>query len=329
MSPNKIFNQLLGLTSESRNPASQAIDIADTKAILRIINQEDQKVACAVQKELPSIALAVEMVVDAFKNRGRLIYVGAGTSGRLGILDAAECPPTYGTNPSMVQGIIAGGKKAVFRSQEGAEDKESNGTKAIAGKKVKPNDVVCGIAASMRTPFVIGAIREANRRGARTILVTTNPPSILKQPTYKSLRASLDVAICVEVGPEVIMGSTRMKAGTAQKMVLNMITTASMTRLGKVYQNMMVDLKITNRKLGERAKRVVMIATGVDYETASKALRAAGNHVKTAIVMILGNTDAREAKKRLKQAGGFVHYAIKNLILGEKKVIIILKGTSK
>lgn len=280
--------------------------------ILKVINKEDEKVPRVVWKEIPHIAKAVEMIVGVLKNDGRLIYVGAGTSGRLGILDAAECPPTFGTEPSIITGLIAGGKKAVFRSQEGAEDMAVFARRDIRRIRVNKKDVVCGIAASARTPYVVTAIHEAKRRGAKTIYITTNPRSVLKQKQFAYVRKSIDVAICPDVGPEVIMGSTRMKSGTAQKLVLNMLTTASMIRLGKVYKNMMVDLKMNSRKLEERAKRVLMIATGANYDVAEKTLAKANGHVKTALVMIKAKVSAREARRRLSRSNGIVHYAIEN-----------------
>lgn len=277
------------------------IDTASVRGILEVINIEDHHVPIAVREEIPYIAQAVEIVVDAFQQGGRLFYVGAGTSGRLGILDASECPPTYGTPPEMVQGLIAGGPQAVFRSQEGAEDIEENGAQALRETGVTPPDVVCGIAASRRTPYVVGAIKYARQLGCKTLYVTCNPRS--------HFDLDVDVAICPVVGPEVIMGSTRMKSGTAQKLVLNMITTASMIRLGKVYENMMVDLQMTSRKLVERSKRTVMMVSGLDYEAASRVLDEAGGHVKTALVMILTGVSAAAAQQRLKQAGGFVRSA--------------------
>src|SRR5258706_8534803 len=244
----------------------------DIPGILRTIAREDAMVPAAVRREIPHIGKAVAMVVRSLRAGGRLIYIGAGTRGRLGILDAAECPPTFGTSPSMVQGLIAGGKSAIFSAIEGSEDLQTEGMADIRRKRVSEKDVVCGIAASMRTPYVIGALGEAKRRGASTILVTTNPRSKLAGRDFAGLRKSVDVAICPVVGPEVIMGSTRMKAGTAQKLVLNMITTGSMVRLGKIYGNMMIDLSMKNRKLEEPAKRIVMIATGLDYPAASAML---------------------------------------------------------
>ncbi len=302
MPDRKLFEEIQGLATEQRNPRSENIDSATTAEILEIINAEDHLVPEAVRKEIPYITEAVDIVVDAFRSGGSLIYVGAGTSGRLGILDASECPPTYGTPPELVRGIIAGGREAVFRSQEGAEDVEADGKRDLEADGVTPNDVVCGIAASRRTPYVVGAVEYARSLGCRTLFVTCNPRS--------EFNLDVDVAICPVVGPEVIMGSTRMKAGTAQKLVLNMITTASMVRLGKVYHNMMIDLQMTSKKLVERSKRVVMMVTGVDYDEAAAVLETAGGHVKTALVMILGNVSLDEARARLASSSGFVRAAI-------------------
>jgi N-acetylmuramic acid 6-phosphate etherase len=310
MPPKPLFEQLGNLTTELRNPASNRIDALSTKAILEIINNEDSKVAAAVAAEISHIAHAVDLVVEALKQGGRLIYVGAGTSGRLGVLDAVECPPTFGTDEKMIQGIIAGGERAMFRAQEGAEDKEENGARNIDDKNVTQADVICGIAASLRTPYVVGAVKRAKQCGARTIYLTTNPRSTLERPEFADLVASLDVAICPEVGPEVIMGSTRMKSGTAQKLVLNMITTTAMIRMGKVYENMMIDLQMTNEKLKERAKRVIMTITGVSYEKAERFLAEADGHVKTALVMIKANVGKEEAKRKLQETDGFVRRAI-------------------
>ncbi|MBT8400821.1 MAG: N-acetylmuramic acid 6-phosphate etherase [Rhodothermia bacterium] len=302
MPDRKLFDEIQGLATEQRNPRSENIDTATTREILEIINTEDHLVPEAVQKEVPYIAQAVDLVVDAFRSGGSLIYVGAGTSGRLGILDASECPPTYGTPPELVRGIIAGGREAVFRSQEGAEDVEADGRRDLKADGVTPKDVVCGIAASRRTPYVVGAVEYARSIGCRTLFVTCNPRS--------EFNLDVDVAICPVVGPEVIMGSTRMKAGTAQKLVLNMITTASMVRLGKVYHNMMIDLQMTSKKLVERSKRVVMMVTGVDYDEAAAVLDTAGGHVKTALVMILAKVSLEEARARLASSGGLVRAAI-------------------
>lgn len=305
-----LFEQLNHLTTEQRNPASMDIDSRSITEILTIINNEDKKVPLAVEKEIPYIAKAIELVVHTFRNNGRLIYTGAGTSGRLGVLDAVECPPTYGVPHDLVQGLIAGGEKAMFRAQEGAEDKEENGANDVDRLHVSKKDVVCGIAASLRTPYVVGAVKRAKQNGAHTLYVTTNPRSKLSTPEYSELAAAIDIAICPEVGPEVIMGSTRMKSGTAQKLVLNMITTTAMIRMGKVYENMMIDLQMTNQKLRERAKRIVMTITGIDYDRATAYLEKADFHVKTALVMIRANVDKDEAKARLKKADGFVRAAI-------------------
>lgn len=306
----KLFEQLNSLATEQRNLDSMRIDILTVEEILSLINREDQKVAWAVEKEIHHIARAVDIVVRAILDSGRLIYVGAGTSGRLGVLDAVECPPTFGTDPKTIQGIIAGGEAAMFRSQEGAEDKEENGAKDVDDKNVGSKDVVCGIAASLRTPYAVGAVKRAKARGAKTIYVTTNPQSMLESPEFADLAQSIDVAICPEVGPEVVMGSTRMKSGTAQKLVLNMITTTAMIRLGKVYENMMIDLQMTSKKLEERAKRVLMTVTGIGYEEANKILLQADGHVKTAIVMVKARVSKEEAKRRLQEANGFVRLAI-------------------
>ncbi len=298
-----LFAELSKITTEQRNPHSMDIDSRSTEEILKIINEEDKTVPYAVEKELPYIAQAVELIVKALKNGGRLLYFGAGTSGRLGVVDASECPPTFGTPYGMIEGYIAGGKEAMFRAQEGAEDYEENGAKDVLSAKVNEKDVVCGIAASRRTPYVIGAIKKAKELGAITLFITTNPRENFNIK-------EVDVAICPYVGPEVIMGSTRMKSGTAQKLVLNMLTTASMIRMGKVYENMMIDLQMTNKKLIERSKKIVMTITGLDYDAASKYLKLAGGHVKTALVMIKANVSADEARERLIKADGFVRKAI-------------------
>jgi len=305
-----LFLQLGKLTTEKRNPRSREIDRMGVEPVLRIINREDGRVAEAVKREIPRIAKGVRMISAALKKGGRLVYVGAGTSGRLGVLDAAECPPTFGTDPSMVVAIMAGGRNAVFRSREGAEDRAPEAAKALRAARVTGRDVVCGIAASVRTPFVAAALAAAKKKGAGTILVTTNPRSLLRTREFSPLRKNADILISPDVGPEVVMGSTRMKSGTAQKMVLNMLTTGAMVSMGKVYENMMVDLKLNSRKLKERARRVLMISTGVSYATASKKLSAAGGHVKTAIVMIRTGVGKAGARRLLGRADGFVHRAI-------------------
>jgi N-acetylmuramic acid 6-phosphate etherase len=313
MKKKRLFKELQKLITEKRNRNTYSIDTMEIREILLCINREDQKVAAIVRKEIPHIEKAVNLVVDALSTGGRLIYVGAGTSGRLGILDAAECPPTFGTNPAMIRGIIAGGKPAVFRSREGAEDNEGEAQRTIKKLKIGENDVVCGIAASLRTPFVGAALQEAKKRGASTILITTNPRTVINRREFSRIRRSSDVAICPSVGPEVIMGSTRMKSGTAQKMILNMITTTAMIRLGKVFQNLMVDLRMNSKKLEERAKKVLMNVTGLDYNSASKSLRRADGHVKTAVVMVKAGLSRNEATRRLKRAGGFVKKAIEEV----------------
>lgn len=302
MSQPALFDEIRNLATEQQNPASTNIDRASTREILEIINTEDHLVPVAVRREIPYIEQAVEIVLEAFKRGGRLIYAGAGTSGRLGVVDAAECPPTFGTPPELVQGLMAGGRDAMFTAAEGAEDDESFGEADLKGVNLTSRDVVCGIAASRRTPYVVGAVKYARSIGARTLFVTCNPRS--------EFNLEVDVAMCPVVGPEVVMGSTRMKSGTAQKLVLNMITTTVMVRMGKTYENMMVDLQMTNKKLVERSRRIVMTITGVGYEEASRQMEAAGGHVKTTLVMILADVDADEARLRLKRADGFVRDAI-------------------
>ncbi len=298
-----LFEEISSLSTEQRNPNSADIDSRSTSEILKIINEEDKTVAFAVEKELTYIEEAVELIVNSLKNGGRLLYFGAGTSGRLGIIDASECPPTFGTPYELIRGFIAGGNEAMFKAQEGVEDFEENGVKDVAAAEVNEKDSVCGIAASRRTPYVLGALRKAKELGAKTIFLTCNPRGSF------SLK-NIDIAICPYVGPEVIMGSTRMKSGTAQKMVLNMLTTTAMIRMGKVYENMMIDLQMTNKKLIERSKKIVMVVTGVSYEHASEYLKKAGGHVKRALVMIKTGVDSEEAAERLKKSGGFVRQAI-------------------
>jgi N-acetylmuramic acid 6-phosphate etherase len=297
-----LYDAIAKLLTEQRNPDSMDLDLLSTEGVLRLLNAQDKFVPLAVEREIPYIAQAVEMIVTSFRSGGRLIYVGAGTSGRLGVVDASECPPTFGTGPDMVVGIIAGGRAAMFQSQEGAEDNEAQARIDIDKLDVGPCDTVCGIAASRRTPYVVHAVAHARERGAKTVYVTTNPRS--------EFNLAVDVAICPEVGPEVLMGSTRMKSGTAQKLVLNMLTTTSMVKLGKVYENMMVDLQQTNKKLVERSKRIVMMATDADYDTAARHLEQAEGHVKTAIVMIKCGVTVEQARERIARADGFVRGAI-------------------
>lgn len=300
-----LFSQLEKLTTEGRNPSSMEIDLSSAREIASIINTEDQKVAEQVGLKLDVIAEVIELASDAFQLGGRLLYFGAGTSGRLGVLDAAECPPTFGVSPEKVQGFIAGGKEAMFEAQEGAEDYEENGANDIQKVKAAPPDIVCGLAASGRTPYVHGAIKEVAKRGCKTILVTTVPAS--------QIELNVDFLIDIPVGPEVIMGSTRMKSATAQKMVLNMITTGAMIRQGKIYENVMVDLMLTNNKLAERAKRILMIFSDIDYEKAEELLELSGRHVKTALLMALGKLSVEEAKELLKAHNGFVRKALLSL----------------
>ncbi len=302
MEEKKLFEELSGLVTEMRNPNSMEIDVMDTLDAVRVFNNEDKKVAYAVEKELPYIANAIEIITEAFKKGGRLCYFGAGTSGRLGVLDAVECPPTFGVDPDMVVGRIAGGYKALTIAVEGYEDHEEYGAQDVAELEVNENDVVCGIAASRRTPYVVGAIKEARKRGAKTIAVICNP--------REDLQYDVDVAICPVPGPEVIMGSTRLKAGTATKMVLNMLTSVSMIKLGKVYENMMIDLQQNNKKLIERSKRIIMMAANVDYDRAAECLKTAKGHVKTAIFIAKTNETVDVAKRYINENDGFLKKAL-------------------
>ncbi|HEY8468732.1 MAG TPA: N-acetylmuramic acid 6-phosphate etherase [Longimicrobiales bacterium] len=292
--------------TEQRNPRSARIDQLSTIEIVDLINAEDRMVAEAVHEEREAIARCIDLVVDSFRRGGRLIYVGAGTSGRLGVLDAAEMPPTYRTDPEMVQGVIAGGYAALVRAQEGAEDHPEDGAAAMDERGVGPNDFVLGIATSGTTPYVHGALRRARERGARTGFLLCTYPS-------QELLQTHDVVIAPLVGPEVITGSTRMKAGTATKMVLNTISTAAMVKLGKVYGNLMVDLQVTCQKLRDRGQRILMETLGIDRPAAAGLLEASGGHVKTAIVMGKLGLDAEEARARLEAAGGVVGKVIGEL----------------
>ncbi len=302
MADKQLFDKLKSLDTEQRNPASNEIDLADATEIARIINQEDHKVASQIEKKLPEISEAIDLISQAFTVGGRLLYFGAGTSGRLGVLDAAECPPTFGTNPEQVQGFIAGGREAMFQAQEGAEDSEEVGREEIYNQKVTTLDIVCGIAASGRTPYVHGVIKEAKANGISTILITTVPDN--------QLTIEADIVIDVPVGPEVIMGSTRMKSATAQKMILNMLSTGAMIRQGKIYENVMVDLMLTNKKLVERAKRIIVTFTGKSYEESSSLLVQANSHVKTALLMGLKNMNREDAIKLLRANNGFIRKAL-------------------
>jgi N-acetylmuramic acid 6-phosphate etherase len=283
--------------TEQRNPASEEIDRLTPLEIVEVINDEDLKVAPAVGREKAAIACAIELAEAAFRAGGRLIYVGAGTSGRLGVLDASEMPPTYGTEPGMVQGVIAGGYEALLRAKEGAEDLPENGAAAIDECDVGPADFVLGIATSGTTPFVHGALDRAKERGARTgFLLCTHPAPELYE--------KYDVVIAPLVGPEVVTGSTRMKAGTATKLVLNTISTGAMIRCGKVYGNLMVDLRVTNRKLQDRGERILMETLGLERDEATELLRRAGGNVKTAIAMFVTGAEPDDARQRLSASGG-------------------------
>ena len=290
------------LTTESRNENTLNIDKVSTLEMVKIINNEDKKVAFAVENELENIAKAIDGIVDRINRGGRLIYIGAGTSGRLGILDASECPPTYGVSEELVQGIIAGGKEAIFRAKEGAEDSEELAITDLKDKSLSENDVIVGLAASGRTPYVIGGLKYANDIGALTISVTCNGDSEVSKVAQ--------ISIAPIVGAEVVTGSTRLKAGTAQKLVLNMISTGTMIKLGKVYGNLMVDVKATNEKLVERAKRIVCEATGVERGQAEKTLKETNFDVKLAIFMILSGLNINDAKEKLSKNKGYIAKAM-------------------
>lgn len=290
------------MSTEQQNKKSLELDSMSPLDALTLMNEEDQKVALAVKSVIPQIEKAVAATVKAFENGGRLIYIGAGTSGRLGVLDAAECPPTFGVNPEMVVGLIAGGRRAFTEAVEGAEDSLTLGTEDLKAIHLTAKDVVVGIAASGRTPYVVEALKYARSIGCATAGISCNAGS--------PVGAAAEIPIEVTVGPEVLTGSTRLKAGTAQKMVLNMISTVSMVGIGKVYQNLMVDVQQTNLKLESRAVRIVMNATDADVNTASDTLKKAGGHVKTAITMILLNCDLETAKDKLDVAKGHIRKAL-------------------
>jgi len=290
--------------TEQRNPRSETIDRLSPREIVDLIQAEDRRVPEAVAAEAPAIARAVEIVTEVFRSGGRLLYVGAGTSGRLGVLDASEMPPTYGTDPSLVQGVIAGGHAALVRAQEGAEDHPGDGAAAMDQREVGPADFVLGIATSGSTPYVHGALGRARERGARTGFLLCTPPS-------RELLETHDVVIAPLVGPEVITGSTRMKAGTATKLVLNTITTSAMVLTGKVHGNLMVDLQVTCAKLQDRGERILVELLEVERDRARELLAGAGGSVKTALVMGGVGVSAEEARRRLEQAGGRVTEALR------------------
>jgi N-acetylmuramic acid 6-phosphate etherase len=290
------------LLTEQPNPASAAIDTLPTEQVLRIINAEDRKVAQAVEQEIPAITRAVDAIVGALENGGRLFYIGAGTSGRLGVLDASEIPPTFSASPEMVQGIMAGGESALSRATETTEDDPAIGVRDLTARGFIARDVLVGLAASGRTPYVLGAVAEARRLGAATIGICCTPDSELSR--------AVEIPIAPLVGPEVIAGSTRMKAGTAQKLVLNMLSTAACVRLGYVYGNLMVNVQPKNEKLIDRAHRIVAGAAGVAPDRAALLLSESGNSVRTAIVMGAAGVSREEAERRLAASGGRVRPAL-------------------
>lgn len=299
------IERLSKLTTEGRNPNTMNIDSVSTLEMITMINEEDKKVAEAIGAAKENIAKAVDIIADRFLKGGRLIYIGAGTSGRLGILDASECPPTYGVDFELVQGIIAGGRTAIFKAVEGTEDDRELGKNDLIEKNLTENDIVCGIAASGRTPYVIGAMEYAKEIGAAVLSVTMNEES--------EMAKIADCPISVVVGPEVVMGSTRMKSGTAQKMVLNMLSTGAMIKLGKVYGNLMVDVQPTNEKLRVRAKRIVMLASEVDENKAEALLKETNYNVKLAIFMIESGLDKEEAERILDKNNGYIAKALKEV----------------
>jgi N-acetylmuramic acid 6-phosphate etherase len=288
--------------TEQRNAASKNLDRETTQQIVRLMNREDKKVAAAVGRQLPAIARAVDAIVDGIRSGGRLIYVGAGSSGRMAVLDAAECPPTFGTSPKLVQAVIAGGRHAVTGAVEGAEDSVANGERDLRAKKPARGDVVVGITASGTTPYVLAALKYARKSGAMTIAITVNP----RTPVARCAK----ILIATEVGPEVLTGSTRLKAGTAQKMVLNMLSTAAMARLGHVYENLMIDVKPSNQKVSYRILRILAEASGKSMSGAEHTLRQAGHNLRVALVMLKLGIDVQGAKKKLAEARGNLREAL-------------------
>lgn len=297
-----LLSELEQLVSEERNSRTMGIDLMATPEIVATINAEDRLVPEAVGKTLPQVAQAVDRIVEAFGKGGRLVYIGAGTSGRLGVLDASECPPTFGVPPTMVVGVIAGGLGALVSAIEGAEDSAEGGAADLRAIDLTNRDVVVGIAVSGRTPYVIGALNYAKSLGAVTVGLTCNPASVIA--------GMADISIAPLVGPEVVTGSTRLKSGTAQKLVLNMLSTASMIRIGKTYQNLMVDVRTSNEKLLARAVRIVMQATDCPEQVAEQALERTGNDVKLAILTILTGKDVEDARAAMAGAGGFLRRAL-------------------
>jgi N-acetylmuramic acid 6-phosphate etherase len=288
--------------TEHRNAASKNLDRMTAMEIVRLMNYEDRKVAAAVGRDLAAIARAADAIVKAISNGGRLIYVGAGSSGRMAVLDAAECPPTFGTSPELVQALIAGGRPAVTGAVEGAEDSLANALRDLRSKKLTRNDVVVGITASGTTPYVLAALQYARRRGARTVAITVNP----RTPVARLA----EILIATEVGPEVLTGSTRLKAGTAQKMVLNMLSTAAMAQLGHVYENLMIDVKPSNQKVSDRIVRILAEASGKSVSASEHALRQAGHNMRIALVMLKLGVSAQQAKEKLREAKGGLREAL-------------------
>jgi N-acetylmuramic acid 6-phosphate etherase len=288
--------------TEHRNAASRGLDRLPTKVILRLMNREDRKVAISVGREIPSIARAVDAIVSGIRKGGRLIYVGAGTSGRLAVLDAAECPPTFGISPNTVQAMIAGGKRALTSAVEGAEDSARNAVRDLRAKKLSRNDVVVGIAASGTTPYVLSALAFARKRGAKTVAITSNRNAAITRDAQ--------IVIAADVGPEIVTGSTRLKAGTSQKLVLNMLSTAAMVRLGHVYDNLMIDVALTNEKLRQRGLRILAEASGADSSAAKHALRQSEHNLRAALVMLKNGLDAKAARARLSLAKGNLRLAL-------------------
>jgi N-acetylmuramic acid 6-phosphate etherase len=296
--------ETLAKTTERRNPRTRGLDLMSTRAIVGAMNREDARVAPAVRRALPAIARAVDAIVESLRGGGKVFYVGAGTSGRLAALDAAECPPTFGTPRGMIEAILAGGRRALTEASEGAEDSAKQGGRDLAKRKVSARDVVVGIAASGTTPYVLGALGLARRRGARTIAIACNRGTPLGR--------AAEISIELETGPEAVAGSTRLKAGSAQKMVLNLLSTASMVRLGRVYDNWMVGVRLTNHKLRRRGLRILEEATGASASEAARAMRHSGHDLRTGIVMLKAKVGAGEARRRLKVTNGDVRRAIKD-----------------
>lgn len=303
-SPKKVRQQKDQRRTEQRNQASKNLDHMSSIEIVRLMNREDRKVAPAVARELPAIARAVDAIVPRMEAGGRLIYVGAGTSGRLGVLDASECPPTFGTSPEDVFALIAGGERALTKPVEGAEDDRGAARRDLEKTHLAGDDAVVGLAASGTTPYVLAALAYARRRGALTIAITANR----KSPLAKAA----EIAITPDVGPEILTGSTRLKAGTAQKMVLNMLSTATMVRLGHAYENLMIDLTKTNQKLRDRAKRILVVATGESVSEAEHALRQSKHNLRVALIILKRGVSAEQARKALESAGGDLRRALGN-----------------